>query len=98
VEPPLLMLEGHTHDVSTTGLALVVPSLSLAGRDLSRCGQSFLLELELPAGPLRFQAAAARHERLEAEGEEKYILGVRITEISERDRARLKRFLRESRR
>lgn len=93
-----IMLEGHTRDVSATGLALVVPSLILAGRDLTRADQAFLLELELPSGPLRFQVAAARHERLETEGEERYVLGVRITEMSQRDRARLTQFIREARR
>lgn len=93
-----MMMEGYTRDVSATGLALVVPTLSLGGRDLSRLGQAFLLELDLPSGPLRFQAAAARHEQLDVEGEDRYVLGVRITEISERDRDRFTRFLKEARR
>lgn len=91
-------LEGHTRDVSRSGLALAVPSLSLGGRDLSRPGQAFLVELELPTGPLRFQAAVARHERLDEEGEEPYVLGLRITQMSEGNRARLEHFLREARR
>jgi hypothetical protein len=92
------VMEGETLDISLSGLALAVPSLSLAGHDLSRPGQAFLLEVELPTGPLRFQATAARHERLDAEDEEGYVLGVRITEIGEANRTRLAAFLRSPRR
>lgn len=92
------MLEGHTFDVSATGAALFVPALSLAGRDIPKVGQACLVEIELPTGPLRFQAAAARHERVDAEGIEGYILGVRIMGISEGNRERLARFLQEARR
>ena len=98
VEPQTLMLEGHTQDVSASGMALIVPSLSLKGRDLSKPGQAFLLEIELPSGRLRFQAAVARHERLDVDGEERYLLGVRITDITDANRAQLKGFLREARR
>ena len=91
------MLEGRTRDISTTGVALAVPSLSHGGHDISRPGQVFLLEIELPTGPLRFQAATARHELLVGDDEEGYVLGVRITEISQANRARLAGFLRDRR-
>lgn len=77
----------------TWALALTLVVHPLHGGILGRLGH--LLELELPSGPLRFQAAA-RHEHLDVEGEERYVLGVRVTESSERDRARLTRFLREA--
>jgi hypothetical protein len=96
--PLPMVLRGHTHDISRTGLALVLPSLRSGERDLTRADRPLLMELELPSGAIRFQAAPVRFEETAREGEEGALLGVHITSISESARAQLDQFLQQARR
>ena len=96
---PPLSVRGRTRDISRTGVGLILPSLLLGGRDFSKGNRPLLIELELPEGPVRFQALIVRVEELEAGGEEEgYLMGVRITGMGKNARARLDEFLREARR
>ena len=92
---PLTLL-GHTRDVSASGLALVVPRISIHGRDLIHSERALLIELELPTGTIKLQGVPVRYERLEEreEGETGYLLGVRIKGISAHARAELNKYLR----
>jgi hypothetical protein len=93
-----MVLQGHTHDISRTGLALVLPSLRSGERDLTRGDRPLLMELELPSGPIRFQASPVRFEETARGEEEGALLGVHITSISESARSRLDQFLHEAQR
>ena len=95
-----LTLRGHTRDVSASGLALVVSSVSLHGKDLIHSKRALLIELELPSGPIKLQGVPVRIESLgeEEEGETGYLVGVRIKGISEHARAELNKYLRTLRR
>ena len=94
-----LTLLGHTRDISITGLALVVPSLRVGGHDLTKGDRTFLVELELPSGPIRLQAVPVRVEYpSEQEQDSRYVIGVRIMQISESAHDSLTRYLRETRR
>jgi hypothetical protein len=91
-----LSVSGHTRDISSTGLALLLSSPQVGGRDLSSGERPMLIELELPSGPVRFQAIPVRSEKV---GEEEgYLIGVRIMGMSEDARERFEEFLREARR
>jgi hypothetical protein len=90
--PISIPLEGHTLDLSEIGMALLVPAVSTVERSLTHTADDLPLTLELPNGLIHVVTTRARVERLA--GEAKYLLGVRIKEISERDRSRFNAYLR----
>jgi c-di-GMP-binding flagellar brake protein YcgR len=88
--PPLA---GYTSDISETGLSLVMPSIRIGGYYLTGDGCSMLIKLELPDGEVQMQAVAQRYERIEDALETKYLIGARITNISNDHRQRFVTFL-----
>ena len=65
-----------------------MPAIRIGERYLTGEGRTLLIQLELPhSDTLRMRCVAVRYERLE-EGETRigYLVGVRITEISEQER------------
>ena len=92
----LPQVEGYTRDLSETGLALVVPTIRAGEHYLTGEGRRLLVTLEHPAGPLPLQVIPVRYEKLDEEKSETgYLIGVRITEVSEADRARFNAYLEE---
>lgn len=90
-------LEGYTYDLSTSGLGLLMPAIHIKGRYLTGAGSKLFILLELPEAPILLQGVAERYERLEQDDAEmKYMLGIRITEISDQDRAFLLKHLKQS--
>ena len=90
-----LTFAGRTRDLSETGLAIFVNSLSVGGYDLGVVGRAVRVDLELPTGPVHISAAVVRYERLRkkrAEGD--HLIAVRITEMSDREWVRLVRYMR----
>jgi hypothetical protein len=88
-------LEGTTSDLSASGLGLKVPAIRINDRYLSTPDQMLHLMLELPSGRVEMRVAPARYEQLEREGAAAgYLIGVRITDMSDADRARFEDFLR----
>lgn len=81
-------LNGHTLDVSSTGLALVVPAIRIGEHYLAGDERKLHVKLELPTGPVEMKVATVRYEGLD-EGREAsgYIIGARITEMSDQHRA-----------
>ena len=87
-------LAGHTRDISSSGLALVVPAIRIGDRYLTGEDRKLHIQLELPDGIAHLQAVPVRYEQLEREGiETGYLIGVKITEISDADRARLNQYV-----
>ena len=84
-------LEGHTLDVSTTGLALVVPAIRVGEHYLAGNERRLHIRLELPDGPVEMTVAAVRYESLEDESG--YIIGARIIEMSDSDRATFEKYV-----
>ena len=81
-------LEGHTLDVSTTGLALIVPAIRIGEHYLAGSDRRLHLKLELPSGPVEMKVATVRYECLDETQEETgYLIGARIIEMSDTDRA-----------
>jgi hypothetical protein len=81
-------LEGHTLDVSSTGIALIVPAIRIGEHYLAGADRKLQLKLELPTGPVEMKVATVRYESLEDSRDESgYLIGARIIEMSESDRA-----------
>ncbi|HEX8456670.1 MAG TPA: PilZ domain-containing protein [Pyrinomonadaceae bacterium] len=88
-------LEGDTSDLSASGLGLVVPAIRIKDRYLTAPDQTLHLLLELPAARVEIRVAPVRYERLEREGAPNtYLIGVRILEMSDADRALFETYLR----
>ena len=81
-------LNGHTLDVSRTGLALIVPAIRIGEHYLAGADRKLHVKLDLPSGPVEMKVATVRYESLEESHEETgYLIGARITEMSDQDRA-----------
>lgn len=81
-------LAGHTLDLSPSGLALVVPAIRIGQYHLVGENRCLNVKLELPAGPVEMQVTPIRYETLEEhKSETGYLIGGKITKISEEDRA-----------
>jgi hypothetical protein len=81
-------LNGHTLDVSVTGLALIVPAIRIGEHYLAGDERKLHVKLELPTGSVEMKVATVRYESLEESGEESgYLIGARIAEMSDQDRA-----------
>lgn len=81
-------LNGHTLDVSVTGLALIVPAIRIGEHYLAGDERKLHVELKLPTGPVEMKVSTVRYESLEESGEESgYLIGARIVDMSDQDRA-----------
>ena len=81
-------LDGHTLDVSQTGVALIVPAIRIGEHYLAGADRKLHVKLELPTGPVEMKVTTVRYESLEESDEETgYLIGGRIAEMSEQDRA-----------
>ncbi|MEO7970499.1 MAG: PilZ domain-containing protein [bacterium] len=87
-------LKGHTLDVSVDGIALIVPSILLGEHHLIGENRKLNVKLELPEGMVEMKVAPIRYESLEEhETETGYLIGARIVEMSETDRARFTQYV-----
>jgi len=84
-------LNGHTLDVSTTGLALIVPAIRIGEHYLAGADRKLHVKLELPNGPVEMKVATVRYESLEDDSG--YLIGARILEISDTDRASFEKYI-----
>ena len=84
-------LDGHTLDVSTTGLALIVPAIRIGEHYLAGDERKLHVKLELPTGPVEMKVVTVRYENLE-DGSG-YLIGARIQEISDADRASFEKYV-----
>lgn len=78
-------LDGHTLDVSISGLALVVPAIRIGEHYLAGADRKLHVKLELPSGPVEMKVVTVRYEDLEDSSG--YLIGARILEMSDADRA-----------
>ena len=87
-------LDGHTHDVSSTGLALIVPAIRVAEHYLAGSDRRLHLKLDLPAGPVEMKLSAVRYESLdESKDETGYLIGARIVEMADAERAIFEKYV-----
>jgi hypothetical protein len=90
-------LQGHTRDLSVSGVALLVPQVHLDGHHLAAEGRELRVELQLGSGdPISMVVMPRRYERLEeAELGCAYLIGARILKIDEANQARYLGFVRD---
>jgi hypothetical protein len=89
------MLEGRTRDMRATGLSLVVPDIRIGQEEIVGEDRRLRVLLELPSGPVELEVEPVRYEPLDAEETEQgYLIGARITEISDSDCVRFVKYLR----
>lgn len=90
-------LEGHTRDISPHGLAVIVPAIRLGEHYLTGENRILQITLQLSAGSVLIHAAPVRYHKLDDEASPEnathYLIGTRITHISDADRARLVEYL-----
>jgi c-di-GMP-binding flagellar brake protein YcgR len=84
-------LDGHTLDVSTTGVALLVPAIRIGEHYLAGSDRKLYIKLELPNGPVEMKVATVRYESLEDESG--YLIGARILEMSDSDHTAFEKYV-----
>ena len=84
-------LNGHTLDISATGLALVVPAIRIGEHYLAGADHQLHIKLELPSGPVEMKVETVRYESLEDEGG--YLIGARILEMSDTDKVSFEKYV-----
>lgn len=84
-------LDGHTLDVSATGLALVVPAIRIGEHYLAGDDRKLHVKLELPSGPVEMKVATVRYESLD--DDTGYLIGARILELSDTDRVSFEKYV-----
>ena len=84
-------LNGHTLDISTTGVALIVPAIRIGEHYLAGSDRKLHIKLDLPTGPVEMKVATVRYESLEDESG--YVIGAQILEMSDTDRASFEKYV-----
>ena len=84
-------LDGYTQDISTTGLALIVPAIRIGEHYLAGTDRKLYLKVELPNGPIEMKVAPVRYESLE--DDTGYLIGARIVELSDADRLSFEKYV-----
>lgn len=79
---------GSTKNITVSGIAIIVPSVYIGGREVTN-GSTVRITLDLhPMGLIQLTGVVMRHELVEEEDEQiEHLLGVKITEMSPDDRA-----------
>ncbi|HEX8688336.1 MAG TPA: PilZ domain-containing protein [Pyrinomonadaceae bacterium] len=90
-------LECRTRDLSETGVGVVAGSIYVGYICVVDEGRALRLRLVLPAGEIEVKATAAHYIRLDKGrgGDAAYLIGLRITSMSDEDRARYDGYLEE---
>jgi hypothetical protein len=82
---PLLPMVGYTHDISETGLAIVVTSDSLGGQHDDLVGRELRILLDLPDGLSQLLGLVVRGQQFDDErGRTSYLIGIRITQMDDK--------------
>jgi hypothetical protein len=84
-------IKGHTVDISTTGVALVVPAIRIGEHYLVGDQHKLHLSLELPDGPIELTVIPVRYESLEEDADDTgYIIGAKVVDMTNQERERFK--------
>lgn len=87
-------MDGHTSDMSSTGLGVIVPAIRIGEHYLVGDERKLRLRLDLPIGPIEMQVKPVRYESLEeTDSESGYVIGVQIIAMVDTDRTAYDKFL-----
>jgi hypothetical protein len=89
---PERSLLGFVRDVSSTGMALIVPGVHIGGYDPGNLNPHCRIVLALPTGYVEIRAELVHYQKV-SEPDGCYLLGLRITEMSDRDGAIYTKYL-----
>ena len=90
----VISIDGHTLDLSSTGLALIVPTIIVNEHHLVGENRNMVVRLELPDGPLEINVVPIRYERLDDHPTETgYLIGVKLGKLEPQDRARFSEYV-----
>ena len=90
----VISIDGHTLDLSSTGLALIVPTIIVNEHHLVGENRNMFVSLELPDGPLEINVVPIRYERLEDHPTETgYLIGVKLGNVEPHDRVRFSEYV-----
>jgi hypothetical protein len=97
---PSLEMSGHLRDISKTGLSLILPSMRFGDRFLITGHYPLRVMVELPNRVVSIQVAPVRYDKLKEEqsSERKYLVGARITQMTETDREHLTDYIQQMKR
>ena len=88
----LRAVAGHTENISEAGLAVMLYAQNIDEQYLLGAEGSMAIELDLPNGlSIEIQATPVRYEKRD----EGYLIGARISEMSDRNRGLFKEYLSE---
>jgi PilZ domain len=93
--PTTTRLIGETRDLSEIGLAVSLPTNHIDGRYLNVVGARVQLALDLPAGTIQMAVTPRWCKKICEEEVESYLVGFRITRMSDRDWAGFVRYVRK---
>ena len=94
---PSSELIGETVNISETGVAIRASSSHIDHRYLNIVGCKLDLALNLPTGPVQMEVTTRWCKRLlEEETAERYLIGMRITKMSDEEWVALVRYVRAS--
>ena len=89
-------LECRTRDLSETGVGVVAGSIYVGYTCLVDEGRPLVFRLALPTGAVEMEATAAHYLRLDRGGQEpSYLIGLRITSMTDGARAHYRNYLEE---
>ncbi|MGB7924110.1 MAG: PilZ domain-containing protein [Pyrinomonadaceae bacterium] len=84
-------MSGYMHDISRTGLSLIVPSFHFGNHYLIDCSNYTLrIMVELPNGVVNVQAAPVRFNKLD---DSRYFIGARFMKMTDADHRRLTQYI-----
>lgn len=87
-------VSGYLHDISKTGLSLVVPSVRFGNHYLIDCSDYILqIMVELPNEAVNIQATPVRFDKLD---ESQYFIGARIIQMTDLDRRRIVKYIKQA--
>lgn len=84
---------GHCDTISKFGMCLSLVGTRFTEGELSRIGRLMFVRIELPEGPVEAVVALVTHDRVGDERRKKWLLGVKIHQMSEDDTKRLETYL-----
>jgi hypothetical protein len=90
-----LVITGETKDMSKTGVGFIVPAIRIQENYLVGGGRILNVELDLPGGKIQMQVVGMRYEEVgEHISTARFLVGAKITQISEENREAYEYFLR----
>jgi hypothetical protein len=90
----VISIDGHTLDLSSTGLALIVPTIIVNEHHLVGENRNMYLKLELPDSSLELNVVPIRYERLDDHPNETgYLIGVKLGNVEQQDVTRFRDYV-----